>query len=120
MRKCQRTEGLTCAVRAIDCSGESAADKVIAGLEWIAANYRLPAVASLSLGAAFGNELLDAALLVHTRSLICLVCPAFMKPSLTHDTCSMETFTRKMFAMSTLHIDRREFHSVPWLLQEGI
>ena len=52
------------AVRAIDCTGNSAVDKVIAGLEWVAGNLQLPAVASLSLGASTANDALDAALLV--------------------------------------------------------
>lgn len=37
---------------------------MIEGLEWVAANFELPAVAQLSLGASTANEALDAALLV--------------------------------------------------------
>jgi hypothetical protein len=51
-------------VRAIDCTGTSSAENVISALEWVAANRVLPAIASLSLGSAFSNQLLDAALQV--------------------------------------------------------
>ena len=50
------------AVRCIDCNGNGAVAQVIAGLEWVAANYRLPAVASMSLGSNAINQALDSAL----------------------------------------------------------
>ena len=55
------------AVRAIDCTGNSAVDKVIKGLDWVASNYQLPAVAQLSLGASTANDALDGALTVWSR-----------------------------------------------------
>jgi subtilisin family serine protease len=51
------------AVRCIDCNGDSAVDDIIAGLEWVAGNFRLPAVASMSLGTSGANDALDAAVL---------------------------------------------------------
>lgn len=49
-------------MRCIDCNGNGAVAQVLAGLEWVAANFRLPAVASLSLGSNSINEALDSAL----------------------------------------------------------
>ncbi len=54
-------------MRAIDCTGNSAVDKVIKGLDWVANNFQLPAVAQLSLGASTANEALDGALTVWPR-----------------------------------------------------
>jgi subtilisin family serine protease len=51
------------AVRCIDCNGDSAVDDIIAGLEWVAGNFQLPAVASMSLGTSGANDALDAAVL---------------------------------------------------------
>ena len=50
-------------VRCIDCNGDSAVDDIIAGLEWVAANFRPPAVASMSLGTSGTNDAMDAAVL---------------------------------------------------------
>ena len=38
-------------------------DDIIAGLEWVAGNFQLPAVASMSLGTSGTNDALDAAVL---------------------------------------------------------
>lgn len=37
-------------VRVLDCTGQGALSGIIAGLDWVAANRRLPAVANMSLG----------------------------------------------------------------------
>ena len=46
----------------MDCEGNGAADNVIAALDWLAGNYELPAVASLSLGSNSINAALDTAM----------------------------------------------------------
>lgn len=51
-----------CAVRCVDCNGNGAVAQFIAGLEWVAGHYQLPAVASMSLGSNSINEALDSAL----------------------------------------------------------
>ena len=43
------------------CNGTSSAARVVAGMDWVAANMRLPAVVSLSIGADRPNALLDRA-----------------------------------------------------------
>ena len=50
------------AVRCVDCEGNGAADNVVAALDWLAGNYELPAVASLSLGSNSINAALDTAM----------------------------------------------------------
>lgn len=50
------------AVRVIDCNGNGAIAQVIAGLEWLGSNYKLPAVAQLSLGSNSIDTALDTAL----------------------------------------------------------
>ncbi len=47
-------------VRVFGCSGGSAWSTIIAGVDWVAANRQLPAVANMSLGGG-GNTSLDAA-----------------------------------------------------------
>ena len=56
------------AVRVLDCSGQGPTSGVVAGLEWVAQNYQLPAVASMSLGQHTKNVAIDAAV----RSLVAL------------------------------------------------
>jgi len=48
-------------VRVIDCDGSAQSSAVIAGLDWLAQNYKLPAVASMSLGSDSPNQALDDA-----------------------------------------------------------
>ncbi|MBD3655195.1 MULTISPECIES: S8 family peptidase [Marinobacter] len=48
------------AVRVLDCSGAGSNADVIAGVDWVAANHRAPAVANMSLGGG-DSEALDAA-----------------------------------------------------------
>ena len=48
-------------VRCVACNGTSSAARVVAGMDWVAANMRLPAVVSLSIGADRPNALLDRA-----------------------------------------------------------
>lgn len=48
------------AVRVLDCSGNGPYSAVIAGVDWVTANRRLPAVANMSLGGAFSQALNDA------------------------------------------------------------
>ncbi len=45
----------------IDCDGSAQSSAVIAGLDWLAQNYQLPAVASMSLGSDSPNQALDDA-----------------------------------------------------------
>ena len=45
----------------IDCDGSAQSSAVIAGLDWLAQNYKLPAVASMSLGSDSPNQALDDA-----------------------------------------------------------
>ena len=47
-------------VRVLDCAGSGATSGVIAGLEWIVANKRLPAVANMSVSGGFSQALNDA------------------------------------------------------------
>jgi subtilisin family serine protease len=47
-------------VRVLDCSGSGLSSGVIAGLDWIAANRRLPAVVNMSLGGPVVQALDDA------------------------------------------------------------
>ena len=49
------------AVRVINCDGSASSSAVIAGLDWLAQNYQLPAVASMSLGSDSPNQALDDA-----------------------------------------------------------
>lgn len=49
------------AVRVINCDSTATSSAVIAGLEWLAQNVQLPAVASLSLGSDNPNQALDDA-----------------------------------------------------------
>ena len=48
-------------MRVIDCDGSAQSSAVIAGLDWLAQNYQLPAVASMSLGSDSPNQALDDA-----------------------------------------------------------
>ncbi|MDX6330844.1 MAG: hypothetical protein QOI83_3227 [Streptomycetaceae bacterium] len=43
------------AVRVFDCTGESANSTIIAGIDWVTANAKKPAVANLSLGGPYSN-----------------------------------------------------------------
>lgn len=45
----------------INCDGSAQSSAVIAGLDWLAQNYQLPAVASMSLGSDSPNQALDDA-----------------------------------------------------------
>jgi subtilisin family serine protease len=49
------------AVRCISCDGSGQASDVIAALDWLAGNVKLPAIASMSLGANQPDSVLDAA-----------------------------------------------------------
>ena len=49
------------AVRVINCDGNAQTSAIIAGLDWLAQNYKLPAVASMSLGSDSPSDALDAA-----------------------------------------------------------
>lgn len=48
-------------MRVINCDGSASSSAVIAGLDWLAQNYQLPAVASMSLGSDSPNQALDDA-----------------------------------------------------------
>jgi aqualysin 1 len=48
------------AVRVLDCTGNGSYSAVIAGVDWVTANRRLPAVANMSLGGSFSQALNDA------------------------------------------------------------
>ena len=48
------------AVRVLDCSGSGSTSGVIAGVNWVAANHRSPAVANMSLGGGASTALDDA------------------------------------------------------------
>ncbi len=52
---------LVVAVRVLDCQGHALTSNVIAGLDWLAQKFQLPAVASLSLGADSPNSAMDDA-----------------------------------------------------------
>ena len=56
------------AVRVLDCNGQGPTSGVVAGLEWVAQNYQLPDVASMSLGQHTKNAAIDAAV----QSLVAL------------------------------------------------
>ena len=56
-----RHPGRAGAVRCISCDGSGKASDVVAALDWLAANLKLPAVASMSLGAGQPDAVLDAA-----------------------------------------------------------
>ncbi|MFC5268283.1 S8 family peptidase [Kribbella qitaiheensis] len=47
-------------VRVLDCSGSGSTESVVAGIEWVTANAKKPAVANMSLGGG-ADEALDAA-----------------------------------------------------------
>ena len=49
------------AVKVINCDGTAEASNVLAGLDWLSANVKFPAVASMSLGADTPNQALDDA-----------------------------------------------------------
>ena len=49
------------AVKVINCDGTADASNVLAGLDWLSANVKFPAVASMSLGADTPNQALDDA-----------------------------------------------------------
>jgi aqualysin 1 len=48
------------AVRVLDCSGSGTWSGVIAGIDWVTANHRSPAVANMSLGGSYTQALNDA------------------------------------------------------------
>jgi subtilisin family serine protease len=48
------------AVRVLDCSGSGTWSGVIAGIDWVTANHRRPAVANMSLGGSYTQALNDA------------------------------------------------------------
>ena len=48
-------------MRCISCDGSGQASAVTAALDWLAANVKLPAIASMSLGAGQPDDVLDAA-----------------------------------------------------------
>jgi subtilisin family serine protease len=48
------------AVRVLDCNGSGATSGVISGVDWVAANRQLPAVANMSLGGGKSQALDDA------------------------------------------------------------
>eukprot|EP00891_Asterochloris_glomerata_P006426 jgi/Astpho2/6426/e_gw1.00093.2.1_t len=43
------------AVRVLDCNGTGSISDTVAGLDWVASSYKLPAVISMSLGVPAGN-----------------------------------------------------------------
>lgn len=47
-------------VKVLDCNGSGAMSGIIAAMDWIAANRRLPAVANLSLGGSYVQAMNDA------------------------------------------------------------
>jgi subtilisin family serine protease len=47
-------------VRVLDCNGSGSTESVVAGIEWVTKNAKLPAVANMSLGGG-ADEALDAA-----------------------------------------------------------
>ncbi len=47
-------------VRVLDCKGQSTTEKVIAGVDWVTANAKKPAVANMSLGGPASKALDDA------------------------------------------------------------
>lgn len=44
-------------VRVLDCSGSGSASTIIAGVDWVTANRRAPAVANMSLGGGYSSAL---------------------------------------------------------------
>jgi len=48
------------AVRVLDCSGSGTWSGVIAGIDWVTANHRSPAVANMSLGGSYTQSVNDA------------------------------------------------------------
>jgi subtilisin family serine protease len=48
------------AVRVLDCSGSGTWSGVIAGIDWVTANHRSPAVANMSLGGSYAQSVNDA------------------------------------------------------------
>jgi subtilisin family serine protease len=48
------------AVRVLDCSGSGTWSGVIAGIDWVTANHRSPAVVNMSLGGSYTQALNDA------------------------------------------------------------
>lgn len=48
------------AVRVLDCNGSGSTSGVIAGVDWVTANHRAPAVANMSLGGGASTALDDA------------------------------------------------------------
>jgi subtilisin family serine protease len=44
-------------VRVLNCQGSGSYSKVIAGIDWVAANHRKPAVANMSLGGGYSRAL---------------------------------------------------------------
>jgi subtilisin family serine protease len=48
------------AVRVLDCTGNGSWSDVIAGIDWVTANHRSPAVANMSLGGAYMQSANDA------------------------------------------------------------
>ena len=47
-------------VRVLDCNGSGTVSGVVAGVDWVTANRRLPAVANMSLGGSLSTVLNDA------------------------------------------------------------
>jgi subtilisin family serine protease len=48
------------AVRVLDCTGSGAWSQVIAGMDWVTANHRKPAVVNMSLGGGYSQAVNDA------------------------------------------------------------
>jgi subtilisin family serine protease len=83
------------AVRVFDCTGESANSTIIAGIDWVTANAKKPAVANLSLGGPYSNavnaslnaqadkEVFPAVAAGNSNANTCLVSPASARGAFT-------------------------------------
>jgi subtilisin family serine protease len=60
-------------VRVLDCSGNGTNSGVIAGMDWVANNRVLPAVANMSLGGGISTAVDDALNRMHNRGVLVVV-----------------------------------------------
>jgi subtilisin family serine protease len=60
-------------VRVLDCNGSGSMSGIIAGMDWIGRNRRLPAVANLSLGGSFVQAMNDAVVRLTNAGVVVVV-----------------------------------------------
>lgn len=87
------------AVRVINCDGSAQSSAVIAGLDWLAQNYQLPAVASMSLGSDSPNQALDDAV---TAIIALGITAVIAAGNYNQGQCRQDFVVTLLFALSSI------------------